>query len=165
MNISPSFIAYPEAAELVQPTQGAFYHPAVHPQPTAMPLTSLTQPGQDIPTPQFPTQGLRVITSVAQHLQRTPSGPPSLAFERGNGIHQGKGLSYIMTVGPSELHCQGDTLGRRDDVVFAAGFSSVSRVGSGFLPPKRPAPRRCLAPPAASPSGLLPVAVPGRRGG
>jgi hypothetical protein len=117
-----------------------------------------------VSAPQLLTRCSRIIPSVSLKLQRSP-GSTSLALEGGDGIHQGEGLSYIMAVGPSELHCQGDTLSLRDDMVFAPGFSSVSRVGSGFLPQKPLVPRRCPAPLFASPTGLLPVVVPSRRGG
>jgi hypothetical protein len=101
-------------------------------------LAPLTQRRQDATAAQFLTQWLRVIALVSLHLQGALPGLASLALEGWNSVYQGKGLGYIMNIGSSELHRQGDALSLRDNVVLASGFSSIGRIGSGMLPPNRP---------------------------
>ena len=65
MNICALLVAHPQAAKLIQPGEGSFYHPTTSAQPAAMCGISLRQPRRDVARTETPTDCFSVITSVA----------------------------------------------------------------------------------------------------
>ena len=51
MDVSAALVAYPQPAELVQPTHGPLYHPAVHSQPAAVFRAPPSQGRRDVARP------------------------------------------------------------------------------------------------------------------
>src|SRR5918996_340782 len=136
MNVCPPFVAYPQAAKLMQPTQDAFYHPSIYSQATAMRLPTPGQQGQDVAPSQLFTHRLRVVGSVPLGLQWSPPWSALLAFYWRNRIDQDQSLGNIVDISSGQLYCQGDALAISDDVMLAARLGPVSGVGTRLLPPK-----------------------------
>ena len=71
MDVSAALVAYPQPAELVQPTQGPLDHPAVHSQPAAVFRALPSQGRHDVARQQFLAMPPRVILSVDWGLDRS----------------------------------------------------------------------------------------------
>jgi hypothetical protein len=119
MNVCPPFVAYPQAAKLMQPTQDAFYHPSIYSQATAMRLPTPGQQGQDVAPSQLFTHRLRVVGSVPLGLQWSPPWSALLAFYWRNRIDQDQSLGNIVDISSGQPYCQGDALAISDDVMLA----------------------------------------------
>jgi hypothetical protein len=65
MDVGPPFVANTQAAKLIQPGEGSFYHPAPSAQSTAMLSISLGEPRHDVADTQPLPDRFRVITTVA----------------------------------------------------------------------------------------------------
>ena len=87
MDVSAALVAYPQPAELVQPTQGPFYHPAVHSQPTAVLGAPSSQGGRDVARPQFLAMPPRVTGSVGVQPLGSATGSAPLTPHRRHSVH------------------------------------------------------------------------------
>jgi hypothetical protein len=79
--------------------------------------------------------GSRVIGAVTLHALRTPTRTPASATQCRYSADQGQQLRHIMGIGRREYRCERDAPGIRNEVVLAACFAPVSRVGACFFPP------------------------------
>lgn len=154
MDVSASLVAHPQSAELVQPAQGPFYHPAVHSQPAAVFGAPTGQGRRDVPRPQFLAMLSRVIGPVGvQSLGPAPGTAPLTAHRR-HFVHQGQQLGYVVAIGPGQDGRQWGSVGFGKHMMLAPGLAPVRRIGAGLFPRRpRPAPRRCPRKPGTSPAG------------
>jgi hypothetical protein len=136
VNICAAFVTDAQAAELVQPTQGAFDHPAGFAQTAAMrPAFARQSPG-DAQSAQPTLMRTAAISPIPLHYFRPLSRSAGFAAQRRYRQHQGLQLAAIMHVGGGDLGTQGNALGIGAKMMFAARFAAVGRVGSRLKPPK-----------------------------
>lgn len=136
MNISSPFVPNAQAAELVQPTQGAFDHPAGFPQTAAMWPTLTSQPIRDAQTLQPTMMRATAIRTISLHRYGPLARPAGFAAHGGDGHQQRLQLPAVMHVGGGDLGAQGNALGIGAKMMFAARFAAVRRVWPRLKPPK-----------------------------
>jgi len=131
------FVAELEASELTEPRQGAFGDIASLAQATPMGailrscqlgLHAARLGGGDVVLPAIGSIPLNDVGAES----RTPAG----AWDRGNGIEHPDRHRTIWDIGGGGLDHQGDSIGRRDPMAFAAAFPSIRGVRAGVRPPK-----------------------------
>ncbi len=64
MDLGPLLVAHAQPPELIQPSEGAFHHPASSAQPAAMCGVALCQKRDDVSATQTFPDGPSVITAV-----------------------------------------------------------------------------------------------------
>lgn len=89
-----------------------------------------------MPSPEFVSKWLGVVSTVSLHLKRSLSRPAMLSLQRRNSIHKIKCLSYIMGIGPGESDRKRYPLSIGYDMVLAARLRPVGWIGTRLLPPK-----------------------------
>ena len=100
MDVSAALVAHPQPAELVQPSQGPLYHPAVRSQPTAMFGAPPSQRRRDVARPQFLTMLPGVIRPVGVSAAGglgPATGTAPLTPHRRHPVHQGSPLGAEVT--------------------------------------------------------------------
>ena len=136
MNIRTTLVPNPQTPILVQPTERAFHHPPIHPQTTALfgpapgQHRSGSQPAED------PAVTLRVISPVPVQACGTAARWPRLAADGRDGGDQGEQLPNVVLVGRRHLRRQGNAVGISYEMVLAARFAPIRRIGAGLVPPK-----------------------------
>ena len=136
MDVGATFVAYAQAAELVQPTERAFHHPSCFPQATAMRCSAA---GQLVGNPALLQPAMvrgTAVGAIPLHGIRSLPRATDLAAERRNGRHERLQLAAVMHVGRRQLDAQRQPLGIGAKMMFAARFASVGRVWSRLKPPK-----------------------------
>ena len=108
MNISAAFVAYPQAAKLMQLGERALHHSAVHAQAAA-------------------------VIGVAPH-QYQPVGTLHLSSDGWNSLYEGQPLRNIVDLRSGQAQRQGQTLGIDQQRMLAAGFASIGGVGASAFP-------------------------------
>jgi hypothetical protein len=81
MNICSSFVAHAQAAQVVQPSEGALNHPAAFAKPAAVGHTTFRQQRLDAAPPQLVSMRLRIVSAVALHLVRSLSWTAPVAYD------------------------------------------------------------------------------------
>ena len=158
MDVSTALVAYPQPAELVQPTQGPFDHPAVHSEPTAVLGPSSGQDWRDVARPQLVAMPPRVIGPVGVQPLGPATGSAPLTPHRRHGVHQGQQLGYVVAIGAGQDDRQRRSIGFGKHMMLAPGLAPVRRIGAGLFPRRpRPALTRCPRKPATSPDLPLPA--------
>jgi hypothetical protein len=137
MSICTPLVAYPQAAPLWQPCQGAFYHPARDPQTTAMGCPALAQHRGDPPRSQRLPMGSRIVAAVPLHPARSTSGASTLAPHGRNGFQQGQPLGHIVPMRSCHQRCQWNPLGVREHMRLTAALPTIGRIGASFFPHRR----------------------------
>lgn len=135
MDLWASFVPNTKATELVQPREGSFHHPSGDPEATAVFGSPFRENGRDLPVTECLAMGFGVIPAVALERLWFLPGPPRLAPDWRNRLHQGQELGHIVGIGPGEEGRQGNALGLRDDVVLAAQLPPIRRIRARFFPP------------------------------
>jgi len=79
VDFGPSLIADVEATEAMQPSQGAFDHPATDTEAAAMRGAPAREDGEDALRPKPIAMGLGVVAAVALNYVRLASGAAALA--------------------------------------------------------------------------------------
>ncbi len=106
MDVGAALLAYPQMAELVQPTQGPLYHPAVHSQPAAV-FRAPPGPAR-CGAPAIPGDaaashrpGRRTVALAGDGDVLVDSAP---AARRPPELHikQGQRLGYVVTIGAGQ---------------------------------------------------------------
>ena len=87
MDVSAALVAYPQPAELVQPSQDPLHHPAVNPQPAAVFRAPPSQGGRNAARPQFLALLSRVISPVGVQPLWPATGPAPSPPHRRHGVH------------------------------------------------------------------------------
>ena len=155
MAVSATLVAYPQPAELVQPPQGPFYHPAVYSQPTAVIRAPPSQGWHDVARPQFLAMPPRVIGPVGVQPPGPATGSAPLTAHRRHGVHQEQQLGYVVAIGSGQDGRQRSSAGLGKHMMLAPGLAPVRRIGAGLFPRRpRPAPTRCPRKPSTSPDLL-----------
>ena len=90
MDVGTPLVAHPQSAKLVQPGQGSFHHPPVHPQPAAVLGPPPGQGGRDVAGAQVLAMLPGVIGPVGVEPLRTAAGSAALPPHRRHSIHQGQ---------------------------------------------------------------------------
>lgn len=137
MQLRATFIANAQATELMQPGERAFHDPAMDPQATAMRGETPGQHRPDMQMPQPDPMGMGVVGTVALQTLGTATGATPFASHRRDGLHQRLELGNIIPVCTGQTDCQGNPLGIRQEMVFAAWFGFVRGIPTGFCPPFR----------------------------
>ena len=154
MDVSAALVADPQPAELVQPPQGPFHHPAVHPQPAAVFRTPPSQGRRDVAPAQFLTMLPGVIGPVGVQPLGSAAGTAPLTAHRRHSLRQRQQLGYIVAIGPGQDGRQGCSVGLGEHVMLAPGLAPVRGIGAGLFPRRpQPAPTRCPRKPGTSPGG------------
>ncbi len=135
VDVVPTFIANPQATELMQPAGGAFHHPTVLAQPAAMRRVPLGQDRFNVQARQHPPERLQIIPLVALQVLGTPTRTADFAPQRGNRFDQRQELSDIIRVGTGQDRRERDAPCIRDQVTFVAGLGFIRGIRACFFPP------------------------------
>ena len=136
MNIVTAFITNSQSTKLVQPRKCSLDHPAENPQPAAVFRSAFGQKGIYTQLTQCISMGLTVIGSIALNTIRSLTRTAHLTCDRRNRLNQRQKLSDIMAVGSGNFHCERDTIGIGDNVMFRPQFPSIRCIRARFRPPK-----------------------------
>lgn len=135
MNVVPTFVADPQSAELMEPGDRAFDHPAILTKTTAMFGITFGQHGLDSQSSQLTAMATRVVRSITMHAARPPSWSATLAADRRHRVHQRQQLPDIMHVGGRHFGRKHDPLGVGEQMMLAARFATIRGIGACFFPP------------------------------
>lgn len=130
---SSAFKAQAQAAEPLEPSEGALDHVAAYAQAAAMRRALLGQEGNDPACPEPLALGLAVVAAVGQHGGGFVPGRATLARDRRHGLDQGLKLGDLVPVGRRGVHGQGDAATVGEQVIFGAAATTVGRRGSCFV--------------------------------
>ena len=136
MNIGATFVANSQAAELVQPTQGAFHDPAGFAQPATMRRARACQLVGDSARLQPAMVRGTAVGAIPLHSIRALARATDFAPHGRNGRHERLQLAAVMHVGCGQLDAQRQALGIGAKMMFAARFAAIRRVGARLKPPK-----------------------------
>jgi len=136
MDFGTAFVTNAQAAELMQPTEGAFDHPTGFAQPTAMRPAFACQPSGNSQAVQPTLMRTAAISPIPLHDLRALTRSAGFAAQRWDGQDQGLQLAAVMHIGRRDLDAQRNALGIGAKMMFAARFAAVGRVWSRLKPPK-----------------------------
>src|SRR5260221_12651456 len=111
MNVGAAFVANPQAAELVQPTEGAFHDPARLAQPASMRRSRACQLVGDPTLPQPPMMCGATVSAIPLHGLWSLAWTADLAPHGRNRRHERLQLAAVMDVGPRQLDAQRQAFG------------------------------------------------------
>jgi hypothetical protein len=136
VDVGAAFVTNAQAAELVQPTQRAFDHPASFTQTTAVRGAATGQLVGDAALLQPAMVSRTAVGTIA--LYRNGSLPRATDFapHGGNGRYEWLQLAAVMHVSCRQLDAQRQSLGLGANMMLAARFAAIRRVGSRLTPPK-----------------------------
>lgn len=145
--------AQAQAAELMQPTEGAFHRPAQLAQAAAVRIAWTRGDQADAPASQRQAMQPRTVRPIPLRAQRPPHGPAYLTGNRRNRRHQGQQLRYVVGVGPGEG--EGQRHAGASVIRWCLEPNLRRSVGLGPVcwPPQGRGPRRNPPGPATSRSG------------
>ena len=136
MDIGPSFITNTQSPKLMQPTQGAFHHPAVDSQPAAVTRTSFANARFNSYLSQRLAIRFGIISPIGIQLCKTITGSTAFAGHRRNGIDQRQQLNYIMAIGCGGLCDNGNTVPIGQKMMLGTELTAIYRARtSSFAPP------------------------------
>jgi hypothetical protein len=135
VDVIAAFVANAEAAELMQPGNRSFNHPASFTQSTAMFGVPTSQVRSNTTAAKFVAVRLRIVTTVSLDASGSMTWPTCLAGDRRNGFHQRQKLSYVVRVRAGKRSGQWNARRIRNDMVLAPRFAAIRRVRAGFCPP------------------------------
>ncbi len=124
-----------QASHLMQPADCAFNHPAVLSQAATILCVSSRQNGFDVALTELFAVRPRVVGAIALDALRAATWSARLARYGKNRIHQRMQLSDIVRVRAGQRGRERNPIGVGDDVMFAAGFTAICRIGARFIPP------------------------------
>lgn len=136
MNVGAAFVTNPEAAELVQPTQGTFDNPAGFTQATAVRSSAAGQLVGDAALLQPAMMRGTAVGAIPLHGRRSLARATDFSPHGRDGHHERLELAAVMHVGRRQQDAQRQALGIGAKMMFAARFAAVSRVRSRLKPPK-----------------------------
>lgn len=134
MNIGPALIADAQAAELMQPREGPFDHPAKDTQAAPVGRAPMGQEGDDAEAPQGMPMGRRVVGAVALEAFGSVPRVPDLPADGRDGLNQREELRHIVAVGLGEAGRQRDAMAIGDQVVLAPQLPSIRWRRARFFP-------------------------------
>jgi hypothetical protein len=136
VDVGAAFVADAQTAELMQPTERTFYHPAGLAQTTAMRLTTAGQLISDTQTAQQSAVSGTAVGAIALNQIRASARSSHFAAHRWQRRQQRPQLTAVIHVGSGQLDAQRNALGIGEKMMFAARFAPVGRVGPRLEPPK-----------------------------
>ena len=136
VDVGTAFPAHAQAAELMQPAEGALHHPAMNTQAAAMRGQTACQDGGDAAHPQRLPVRFGVVSPVALHPLGSAAGVTDAPAEGRDGVHQQQQLGHVVPVRPGENRGQGKAVGVRDEMMFRPGLAAVRGIGARLTPPK-----------------------------
>src|SRR6478609_1958950 len=119
MNVSTTFVADAQAAELMQPTERAFHDPACLAQAAAVWSSRAGQLVGDPVLLQPATVGGTAVRAITLDDIRALARPTDLALDGRNGGDEGLELATVMHVGRRQLDAQRQALGIGAKMMFA----------------------------------------------
>jgi hypothetical protein len=137
MNLWASFIANPQPAKLMQPSDSSLDDPTMHTESAAMQGVPFRKHGSNAPFSQGLSMRFRIIAPISLHPFRTAARASRLSADWWNGFDQGDQLGHIVGVRTSQKGRQGNALRIRNDVMLATRFRSICGVWTCFFPPRR----------------------------
>lgn len=143
MNGRQSFVTEAQSAELMQPCDGAFNHPARRPQSAAMARAALGDLTLDALIFERVTNRLTVISPISLHTTGLAQRTATLADDGCDPGQQRQQLGDIVAIGFGQNHIHRKALRVDEEVMFAAGLAAIGWVRSRFFPRGRHAPRNC----------------------
>jgi hypothetical protein len=136
MDVGATFVTDAQTAELMQPTERTFYHPAGLSQTTAMRLTTAGQLINDAQTAQQSAVSGTAVGAIALNQIRASARSSHFAAHCWHRRQQRLQLTAVIHVGSGQLDAQRNALGIGEKMMFAARFAAVGRVGPRLEPPK-----------------------------
>jgi len=135
MNVRPAFIPDPQATELMQPTDGAFHHPAIDSQAAAMRFPATGNAGRDSHFAKSLTIRFAVIGAIGIEFLKSIAWRTGFPLDRGHTIHQFQQLGNVMTVGRRGQRDNRNAISIGEDMMLGTGFTTVHGAGTGFFAP------------------------------
>ena len=135
MQIGPAFITYPQAAELVQPGDGAFDHPARHAEMAAMSGAALADLRADAALPQDIPVAFTVVGTIGLNDFRARQRMATPSRNGRHALQERQQLRRVVPVGAGQDDIQWRAVAVDEEVVLAARLAPISRVGTSFFPP------------------------------
>ena len=134
MDVRQSLVAYAQAPELMQPSDGALDHPTGLAQATAMLGVAAGDLGLDAALSEELTQTIGIVAAISLDEFGLALRRSALTRDRRNGVEQGQQLSDVVAVCFGENYRKRDTLRIREEVVLAARTTAIGWVRSTFFP-------------------------------
>lgn len=135
MNRRQSLVSDPQAAELMQPSEGALHHPSGLAQIAAMASAA----SGDLMTNTLPLQSLPVLVTVVAAIGLHALGfvkwPSAFAYNWSQAFEQRHELRDVVAIGLGQNHIERDALRIDEKVVLAARLAAIGWVRSSFFPP------------------------------
>lgn len=136
MDISSAFVAHPQTAVLVQPTQRALHDPTEYAQAAFGLGVAAGQERLNCPPTKLSPVALRIVSPIPAHPLWPATGASHASGHGRDGVDQRQKLGHVVPVGCRDLRRQGNAVGVRDDMVFGPLFAAVCGVGPSLGPPK-----------------------------
>ncbi len=135
MDFGQPLIPNSQSAELMQPSNTAFDHPASFPQTAAMRCSPSRQFAVNTTHLQSVAMRLRIVSPITLHTPRFSTRASSFTRNWRDRIHQWQQLSDVVAVGLGQHHAQRNAVRFDEDMVLAARFTPIGRVWACFFPP------------------------------
>lgn len=136
VDVTPPFVANPQASELVQPTEGPLNNPTIHTQTAAVLGISSGNERFYANLAQRLSICLRIVRTIRIKLLEAISRRPTLSCNGRHVINQRQQLRHVVPIGGGEANDDGHTVAVSQQMVFGAWFSAVYRARTGrFAPP------------------------------
>jgi hypothetical protein len=134
MDVRVALPAGPEAAEVVQPGEGALDHPAPAAEAGAVLGAAAGDVRLDAPRPQLAAVFVVVVAAVGDHVVGALARSAALAGDRADAVDEGQQLGDVVAVGAGVGGQQRHPGGVDDQMVLGARAATVNRRGPGQSP-------------------------------
>ncbi len=135
MEIGASFVAGAEPFELVQPGEGALYHPSHFAQSGAVGDAASGDHGFDTALPQQAAVLVEVVATVGVQASRLTARASVQAPDRRDRVQQGQQLCDVVPVAAGERDGDRGSVTVDDQMVLGAGAGAVDGRGADVIPP------------------------------
>jgi hypothetical protein len=136
MNVCAALVSDREAAETMQPRDGAFDHPPTDAQAAAVRGASASEDRGDAARPQAVAVRLGVVAAVALERTGPATGTPASTPDRRKGVDHRVQVGDVVDVRRGYLRDEGDAARIGDEVVLGALLAAIGWVRSSFFPPR-----------------------------
>lgn len=135
MDVSTTFIANNEAAELIEPGKASLNDPAM-PTGSGFALDIAARDARDdATTTQFAPVDRVIVALVGVDLVRALSRTPAWAANRRDAINEWDQPGAVIDIGGREFDDERDALSIHGKMPLRAGFAAIGRVRAGVLAP------------------------------
>src|SRR5262249_9886842 len=135
MDVVASFTTYAKPAKLMEPTDRPFDDPPVDTQATSMIGVAFGEDWFDAAVSQFSAMAGGVVRAIPLDSIWTLPWATSLPTHGRNRVYQGQQLSDVVGIRTRQRGREGNAVGVRGQMMFAAGFAAICWIGSRFFPP------------------------------